>query len=539
MSSYYSDGRGRGSSSSRNTNPSSRNYSNGSGRKRKKKRKVNYGRFGVFLLLVVLLIICVVAGIKLLTGREENGDSVTLNEEQAAEETDTSPLDTTTIYEGVSINGISVSGMTREAAVAAVQESLATESHVLTLAYNDLNFSVPLLSGSNLSEVVENAYALGRTGTEEERLLVIESLKASPKNLTVEAGYSLPDMADIMAECSSAINRQARNATVTGYDNEFIYSESQKGLAVDEAATIALLQSAVDGGSYDSTVQIVVNETEPEMSLEALKEKFVKIASFTTKTTSNSNRNTNIRLCSSALNGTVVQPGEEFSVNTITGKRSAEKGYMDATVIKNGVYIQEPGGGVCQVSSTLYNAVVRAGFEITERYNHTIVSSYVNIGEDAAIDYPSKDFRFVNNSSGPIVVLFSFDEANRKLTAKVYGIPILDSDTTLDLYSEVYETQPIPSPTYTEDPTLSPGEEVTVTSGIEGQKVKTYLITYKDGKEVDRKQLYTSSYPKRTPVIAINSAASTIPSESGVPSEGGEATPVPSSESDIPSIPEE
>ena len=80
----------------------------------------------------------------------------------------------------------------------------------------------------------------------------------------------------------------------------------------------------------------------------------------------------------------VVQPGEEFSVNTLTGQRTAAKGYKDATVIKNGVYVQEPGGGVCQVSSTLFNAVVRAGLKISERHNHTIVSSYVLIGEDAA-----------------------------------------------------------------------------------------------------------------------------------------------------------
>lgn len=188
---------------------------------------------------------------------------------------------------------------------------------------------------------------------------------------------------------------------------------------------------------------------------------------------------------------------------------------------------------MCQVSSTLFNAVVRAGFEITERHNHTIVSSYVPIGEDAAIDYPNKDFKFRNTSTGPVAIVMTFDESGKKLKATVYGIPVLEDGVELDLTSEVTETIPIPDATYQEDPTLAYGEEVVLTTGLEGKKVTTYLITKKNGKQVSKEVLHKSNYPKRTPVIAINSqalpeTAPAIPEEGGsTESEGGNVTDIP------------
>ena len=113
----------------------------------------------------------------------------------------------------------------------------------------------------------------------------------------------------------------------------------------------------------------------------------------------------------------------------------------------------------------------------------------------------------------------TFDESNKKLKASVYGIPILKDGIKLDLTSEVTQTIPIPDPTYTEDPTLEYGQEVTVTTGLEGKKVTTYLITKQDGKQISKEVLHKSNYPKRTPVIAINSQAT--PTESTIPEETG------------------
>ena len=517
MSSYYNDGRGRTPQRSRNTG---RSASGSQSRRRNKKKKNSLG----LMLLMVLLIIGCVAGCNYIKSRadgilDRKDDQLAQQMQQAEDEL----LASETIHEGVSINGISLAGMTKQQATDAVNASMGLEARNMTLAYKDTTFSVPLLVGSDLAQVIDRAYAVGRGGSREENLAAIEQAAENGAEFTVAAGYSLPDMTDILAACSAALNCEPVSATVTAYDAEkdsFVFTESVVGVRVDADATVAALQSAVDAGNYDATVNIAVTEVAPEMDLETLKSKFVPLATFTTKTTSNSNRNTNIRLCAAGISGAIVQPGEEFSVNTLTGERTPAKGYKDATVIKNGVYIEEPGGGVCQVSSTLFNAVIRAGFEITERYNHTIPSSYVNLGEDAAIDYPNKDFKFRNNSSGPVAVVMYFNEGDRKLRATVYGIPILEEGVTLDLYSELTETIPIPEPKFEEDPTLLYGEQIELTSGLEGKKVTTYLITLKDGKEIDRKVAYKSNYPKRTPVFAVNSLA--LPEDAPViPEEGG------------------
>ena len=513
MSSYYNDGRGR---APQRRSPNTANRGRTTTRKRRKKKKNPLG----LLVLMVLLIVGVVAGCNYIKTREDAGSGqLAMQEARLQDEL----LASRTIHEGVSVNGISLAGMSKQEATDAVNASMGLEPHSMTLSYNDQSFQVPLLVGSDLASVIDEAYSVGRSGTREENLAAIEEAADKGVKLKVEAGYSLPDMTEILDSCAAALNCEAKNATVTGFDEDsesFIFEEGVTGVKVDRDATVAALESALAAGDYEANVKIAVSEVAPDMDTAALKSKFKQIGTFTTKTTSNSNRNTNIRLCSAGISGAVVQPGEEFSVNTLTGKRSSDKGYKDATVIKNGVYIEEPGGGVCQVSSTLFNAVIRAGLEITERHNHTIPSSYVNLGEDAAIDYPSKDFKFINNSSGPVAVVMSFNESERKLRATVYGIPILEDGVTLDLVSELTETIPIPEPVFEEDPTLLYGEQLELASGLEGKKVTTYLITLKDGKEIDRQVAYKSNYPKRAPKYAINSLASpedapTIPEEGG------------------------
>ena len=527
MSSYYSDGRGRSAQQRNNAgrSASGRPAGSGNGRSNNNRRKKRKSPVGV-LLLAVLLVVGIVAGVNYF--RAQNAAKAQQEAELAAQqqvEQEDALLSQQTIYEGVSINGVALGGMTREQAAQTVESAMGLAEHALTLTYGEQSYTVNLMAGTDLASVLEQAYQVGRDGTREENLATIERIKTENVEFTVAAGYSLPDMTEILASCAAAIDSAPVNATVTGFDTKessFTFADGKNGISVDRDATLAAAQAAVDAGDLDASVQIRVTEVAPDMDKATLKSRFKKLTSFTTTTTSNSNRNTNIRLCSTAINGAVVQPGEEFSVNNTTGKRSAEKGYKDATVIKNGVYVQEPGGGVCQVSSTLFNAVVRAGLQITERHNHTIVSSYVPIGEDAAIDYPNKDFKFVNNSEGPIAIVMSFDESGKKLKATIYGIPILEEGVTLDLTSEVTDTIAMPEPTYTEDPTLAYGEEVTVTTGLEGKKVTTYLITLKDGKQISKEVLHKSNYPKRTPVIAVNTKA--IPAESpSIPEEGGES----------------
>ena len=465
------------------------------------------GRSGVTIVAVLLVLLAAVGVFAIVKINQEKQEAERL--ELLAQERE-ELLASETYYEGIRVDGVDISGMTRQEAEAALgaQASVDTGNQI-TLTDGEQSYPLEVVSGNDLAAVLDEAYALGRTGNEEERLAQIESLTLEPVDLPVTEGYSVLDLDAQLQAIKEQVDIPAVDAKVTGFDTsekEFKVENEVVGRKMDTAAVKNAVQAALDNADFATPIALSFQQVEPAYKAADLTEAKL-LASFSTTTTSNSNRNTNIRLCSQALSGQVVMSGEEFSINNITGERTPAKGYMDANVIKNGVYVEEPGGGVCQVSSTLFNAVVRAGFTITERHNHTIMSNYVNESEDAAIDYPYKDFKFLNNSDGPAAVVFKFDEENKKLTAYVYGTPILGEGETLDLESKLISETPQPEPTYQEDPTLAYGEELLISEGRAGAKYETYLIHLKDGKEVSRELLHKSTYPAKASVYAINSAA--------------------------------
>ena len=167
------------------------------------------------------------------------------------------------------------------------------------------------------------------------------------------------------------------------------------------------------------------------------KAQYQVIGTFTTKTTDNKNRNQNIKLAVDAIDGTVLQPGEEFSFNMATGNRTSEKGYQPAGAYKNGVLIEEPGGGVCQVSTTLYHAIIESGFRTTERNAHSFAPSYVEKGQDAMVSfdgYAGPDLKFVNTGSASVVLRAAF--SGRELKMSIVGLPILDEGVEVSIRSE-------------------------------------------------------------------------------------------------------
>ena len=259
------------------------------------------------------------------------------------------------------------------------------------------------------------------------------------------------------------------------------------------------VETAVAGGTYVTRFVPTMVETKPAVTKAQLQEQNTLLASFTTETTSSTSRNTNIRLCAEAFNGYVVAPGEVFSLNTLTGPRTTDKGYKPAGAIQNGIMVQEPGGGVCQVSTTLFNAVVRAGMEIVERHGHSWPSDYVKIGMDAAIDYPAKDFQFKNVSDAPIYLVSTFED--RQLTVEVYGKPVVEEGVTIDLRSTTDSTIRRGEDTMVYDPSLAPGTTETVRRGRDGKKSTTYIQYIKDGEVIEEKVLFTTTYPAIRAII--------------------------------------
>ena len=221
----------------------------------------------------------------------------------------------------------------------------------------------------------------------------------------------------------------------------------------------------------------------------------------------------------------MVHPGEEFSFNQAVGQRTEAKGYKGAAAYNNGEVVQEIGGGVCQVSTTLYNAVYRSGLgeeSITFRRSHTFEPNYITPGQDATVSWEQPDFRFKNTSSTSIGIKASYGD--QKMTVSIYGIPIMEDGMKLDLESKKIEDLDPPAPTYEEDQTLQPGVEVQKSAGTKGSRWETYKVIYKDGVEVSRELDHKTTYKGHAPVILRNTSGVVLaPEETTVPDE----TPIP------------
>lgn len=224
------------------------------------------------------------------------------------------------------------------------------------------------------------------------------------------------------------------------------------------------------------------------------------ISKFTTRyDASNVNRSQNLAIATGKINGTVLMPGEEFSFNQVVGKRTIEEGYKDAKIYQDGKVVDGLAGGICQISSTLYNAVIQANLEIVERRNHSFTTSYVKAGRDATVVYGVIDFKFKNTRTYPIKIEGSVGSGVAEFN--IYGIKE-EIEYSVDLAPVV--TASIPYTTqYIPDATLAPGQQVVVQAGGNGCKVTTYKETKLDGKFVSKEIISTDTYQPMKAIIRV------------------------------------
>lgn len=224
------------------------------------------------------------------------------------------------------------------------------------------------------------------------------------------------------------------------------------------------------------------------------------ISTYTTRyDASNVNRSQNLAIATGKINGTVLMPGEEFSFNQVVGKRTIEEGYKDAKIYQDGKVVDGLAGGICQISSTLYNAVIKANLEIVERRNHSFTTSYVKAGRDATVVYGVIDFKFKNTRTYPIKIEGIVGSGVAEFN--IYGIKE-EVEYSVDLAPVV--TASIPYATqYIPDPTLAPGQQIIVQAGGNGCKVTTYKETKLDGKFVSKEIISTDTYQPMKAIIRI------------------------------------
>lgn len=313
--------------------------------------------------------------------------------------------------------------------------------------------------------------------------------------LQAVCNYILPDF-DKLIDGFKYVECERVDAKVSFGKTGFSYTKSQDGVEINAKK---LFEDMLKTNGKQTTL-ILPLTFDKAVTVSELKRNTVCRGTFTTSfASSGANRSHNIRKAASCLNGVTVYPGKTFSFNEIVGDRTEANGYKSGKVILNGSYTDGVGGGVCQVSTTLYNALLLSGF-VPAAVPHSLVSSYVKAGFDAMVSYGSADLTFINNTEHPLYIESRTD--NKQLTFTVYGEPnpykiVRENEEMRDKFATTYivDSEKYPELIYTDQTKV-------VVGGSDGVKTKSYLNYYRDGLLVERKLIRTNSYKKVDAVIA-------------------------------------
>lgn len=420
-----------------------------------------------------------------------DGQSQPVDEAQLAQSDD--------LCGGVQVAGIDLTGLTAQQAMDALKPLeeqalcdayfvLETNEGMRTITYGDMRFTF------NTAQLVQQA------------------LEGAQGNLDFTYQVDLSPLEEKLPLLAAEINCQPVDATVavnTSYLNWFEYTQSQPGRTLDTQALYAQLEEMANQGQYGA-VTLPVTYQEPAVTVEHLQANLVKrseASTYYSKSPYNrEDRVYNIKKAAGLINGMVLQPGEEFSANTVLGDRTYELGWKAAPAYVSGTTEDQAGGGVCQVSSTLYCAVVKADLEIVYRRNHSSPVGYVDRGLDATINTGTIDFQFRNNTAAPIYLfVYTIDskdgsipegKTDQSVYVEIYGesLPLEEYDE-IRLSSKKVETlYPSGDIEVIVDTTVAPNYVETKVERKNGSIYQSYKSYYKDGELVKTEDLAKSTY---------------------------------------------
>ena len=468
----------------------------------------------------------------------------------------------TTMLPGTHVYGVDVSGMSREQAKAAVEEKLLKSPPTIDLKFTDgINIypatgegihapaptdapqeededddavdpamkaaeaaagadddepaptsapeegPVAILLKFDAEDAVNAAFSLMRDSTVPYDLFMaqVQSIAAG-KDIAPVPSYDQDSVDRYVAKLSSVLDTPAVNASLGMENNQLVYKEEATGHGIDQAALIqTILETDPLAGE---TIDIPMHELEPTMTKAMLQDKFILRGAYTTSfSDSTKNRKYNIRFGADKINGTILKPGDVFSANDTLGKRTRKNGWKNAGAYENGEVVQQAGGGVCQLSSTLYNAALYADMKIVERRNHSMPVHYVSKGRDATINSIGNliDFKFENNTSSDVIII-AYTEGNN-LHMEIYGVPFeTDEYDRIEIRTKQRGSQSIKTVyEYLDDKPTS--YQKTVTKGSKGYTIQTYKDYYSGDTLVKTDDLGISKYtmfPKKVQVGTIS-----------------------------------
>lgn len=417
-----------------------------------------------------------------------------------------------TIAAGVFIGGIDVSGMTPEEANQAV-EAYVEEGKTVSITLNAVEGNQVTVTAGDMGlawsnpEVIEEAAALGKKGNVVQRYKTLQDLQHENKvfDLTLSPDKEL--IRKVVTEQCGQFNVEAKDAQLTRTDGVFTVTPGQVGCVVDEETSVnQIYDYMVNSWEHsDASIDLAVITDEPQGSEEELAKVKDVLGTFTTSfKTSGSARSANVTNGCDLIAGTTLYPGEEFSMYETVAPFSTENGYYMAGSYLNGQVVDSLGGGICQVSTTLYNAVLLAEQEVTERHNHSMIVTYVDPSADAAIaESAGKDFKFVNNTEYPIYIDGTIQD--KQITFTIYGVETRPDNRKVTYESEVLSVTRPESDVIITDVAMPIGQVVATSAHI-GYKAKLWKVVTEDGVEVSREEVNSSNYKMvpRTATVGLS-----------------------------------
>jgi vancomycin resistance protein YoaR len=453
------------------------------------------------------------------------------NKYSATQEEIAALLDVDTFYEGIFIDGIPLGGKSAEEARIALQELYAQEFDRVNVDLNIAGQTVRTFTKEDiqiewtLEDVLNQAYAIGRTGSRYSRYNLVKNLPARPRHLTTTVRFDASALEAEVRDLAASLYVAPLDAAFLGVDPTqntattfFRYSNSMPGRQVDADGLWALVQNAIMSRTY-GTVEIPYTVLEPSILLSDVNQGQQLLGSCTTEMIQSAARISNIKLAASRVNGTVLESGMMFSYNKCLGPRTEEAGYQVAGIIVKGLSDTGLGGGICQLSSTLFVGAMRADLHMAARTRHSFVLSYIDAGQDATVDYDSAvDLCITNNTANKVYFLARTD--GLKVIVEVYGTPNKDGITTDLLSKVIYSTQPKEVKIiYDESVPVGEPEETKEHLGV---VVDVYKVYYNpDGTILREEFMYQDNYAPVQGVIRMN------PLDAGIDTGNGDASPAP------------
>lgn len=424
-------------------------------------------------------------------------------------------LNQETIYPGVTVDGLDVGGLSREEALVLLRENeknilprdgilLKTPLKQYRLPLKDIQYK------AEYGKALDVAYAKGREGNFLQRLREIRILRKQGLQIVAEMCYDKEKTVKILESIRQDTDQKPINASIKVKSGRINITPHQMGYMMDVALSVSRVEESLLQRTLHD-VELCVVELTPDIPTQMLDQISTRLAGFqTTFNTANEGRVHNIKTACSKIDQKVLLPGEVFSMDKMLGDRTEKNGYRQAKVIVNNELVDGLGGGICQVTSTVYNAVLLSGLQVVERRNHTLPLSYIGVGRDATISQGYIDFKFKNNNSYTIVI-------EARITGNQVSVAIWgrkpQTGNSYRIRTKIIERTEAKGVEIVQDPTLKPGEQVVVREAVPGCRVEVYRDTLDPtGKVINTEKISVDRYlPQKKRMKVSPIAAGDVP----------------------------